>query len=668
MNQIFKYSIRSGIFLYLLLFVFALIFHGDFSYMGVRNEGIESLIYNNFLWSIIYHQFLFLLVYILVGALSGLLLGYLFNELQHKMEFARFTWLTFFPLHLILFVVATCSQMTNYPQMYVEKFYFSPLKGLLEFSTNYFHPNVFFDIVLIIFIVSLILHLIRLPKIVGIFLILTGSVYFIIIPKTKADKIVIVLGMDSARWDKLTDSTIAPNFSRVIKQSTVFNNVWADVPRTFPSWTTLMTGQFAVEHGIRHMFPTKLDRYKYFPALPKNFVKAGYQTAVVSDFAGDIFSRINFGFQDVDVPYLNFETLINTKAATIHIPMFPFLLNRLGRTMFPELQEMANNPDPYLLNDEIFKKIDHAENNLFLTTFWSAAHFPYAPPYPWYKKFIDPKYEGTNKYQKMDLLIGSDTSKADNNALIALYNGGIASMDDAFSELVRGLKSRDLLDKTTFVILADHGEHLFETGKATGHGEHLRGDLVLRIPFFIWEPGKSKSELIHGLGSSADFAPTLLDYFKISPDSLHSGKSLLKPENYRSGTYAETGLWFTDKGDWFYQHQRILYPDVIGLCENDPNYNNEIVLKDQYRQITIVAKHRAWITNQYKLIYVPLEDTVKYELYNRELDPKEETNVSDQFPEIRDSLKTELFNWVKANEKKSFIYNDRIFTERSEIW
>ena len=442
MKKIIKQSVYTGLVFYALLFVTALIFSGDFSYMGVKNQSVENLVMDKYLTSILLRQVQFLLVYLTVGLLSGLLTGFFLNELQMRIPSFRNAFPVSVLMQILFYILALISTMTLYPQMFAEKAAGSFLQIVLDFSVKYGHPDLFYISVISVFLIAVILSVIRFPRQMGLFLLGSALVFFLIRPANKPDKIVIMLGMDSARWDKLSDSTIAPTFSKVIKQSTVFPNVWVDIPRTFPSWTTLMTGESVLQHGIRHMFPTKLDRYQNFKALPKVLGSEGYHTSVISDFAGDIFSRIDFGFQAVRVPYFNFETLINNRAATIHLPLFPFVLNQMGRTAFPELSEMANNPDPYMLRDQVLQQIDRDNGLSFVTTFWSAAHFPYAPPYPYYNKFTDPNYNGPNKYQKMDLLGSSDSSAADQQAIRNLYDGGIASMDDAFHSLVEQLQDK----------------------------------------------------------------------------------------------------------------------------------------------------------------------------------------------------------------------------------
>ena len=101
---------------------------------------------------------------------------------------------------------------------------------------------------------------------------------------------VLVLAADSLRADRL-DPKIAPNLAALAAKGTRFDRAYVSIPRTFPSWVTILTGRHGHHHGIRSMFPTWEDRAKDFDALPQRLAQAGWSTGVVSDYAGDIFGR-----------------------------------------------------------------------------------------------------------------------------------------------------------------------------------------------------------------------------------------------------------------------------------------------------------------------------------------------------------------------------------------
>ena len=94
------------------------------------------------------------------------------------------------------------------------------------------------------------------------------------------------------------------------------------------------------------MFPRWEDRAKDFDALPERLRKNGYATAVVSDYAGDVFSRIDLGFDRTLVPTFDFKQLVRQRAIERQTPLLPILHSRFGRALFPVLREMNVAADP----------------------------------------------------------------------------------------------------------------------------------------------------------------------------------------------------------------------------------------------------------------------------------------------------------------------------------
>src|SRR5205823_1338714 len=48
---------------------------------------------------------------------------------------------------------------------------------------------------------------------------------------------------------------VAPNLVQLADRGARFDRAYVSLPRTFPSWVTLLTGKFPHHHGIRSMFP-----------------------------------------------------------------------------------------------------------------------------------------------------------------------------------------------------------------------------------------------------------------------------------------------------------------------------------------------------------------------------------------------------------------------------
>ncbi|MEI7891747.1 MAG: sulfatase [Myxococcales bacterium] len=463
---------------------------------------------------------------------------------------------------------------------------------------------------------------------------------------------VLILAADSLRADRLTPD-VAPNLLALASRGTRFDKAYVSLPRTFPSWVTFLTGRHPHHHGIRTMFPRWDDRAKDFDALPARFAKAGYSTAVVSDYAGDIFGRIDLGFRWVDVPAFDFRQLVRQRALERQTPLLPFLHSRLGRRVFPVLRELNHAADPKMLNEDVFRALDRVDNApFFLTVFYSTAHFPYAAPSPYYRKFTQPSYRGRFKYHK-PVGLGRDAPPDDSDVqqIRALYDGAVSSVDDAIADVLADLQRRGLLERTIVVVTADHGETLFENGHGQGHGDHLFGDEATHVPLLIIDPRSPvRSHVELGMARDVDLAPTLYELTGIPAPSQLDGRSLApalrgKPLPH-AFAYAESELWFTEEIPGVPPDMRLPYPGIARLTELDPQHNDEIVLQRALGPITTVARHRMVRDERYKLVYVPARSGVRYLLFDTERDPAETKDIATDRPDLVHKLKGELWSWM----------------------
>ena len=152
------------------------------------------------------------------------------------------------------------------------------------------------------------------------------------------------------------------------------------------------------------MFPSAAQRAAIGPALPSALHDAGYRTSVISDYAGEIFSRTPMGFDHVDVPYFDMKTIVALRGLQVHPNVLPYATSSIGRRLFPAVNAMPELSDPARLADRAIAELDSSRSQpLFLTVFFSAAHFPYASPDPYYRRYGSRDYSGPYRYQKPPL-------------------------------------------------------------------------------------------------------------------------------------------------------------------------------------------------------------------------------------------------------------------------
>jgi arylsulfatase A-like enzyme len=467
---------------------------------------------------------------------------------------------------------------------------------------------------------------------------------------------VLVLAADSLRADHL-DMRIAPHLSALAARGTRFDRAYVSLPRTFPSWVTLLTGRHPHHHGIRSMFPRWEERTRDFDALPERLARAGWATGVVSDYAGDIFSRIELGFGTVDVPAFNFRQLIRQRALERETPLLPVLSSRIGRAAFPALREMNDAADPSLLAKDAVRTMRALESRgpFFLVVFFSTAHFPYAAPWPYYRRFVDPAYRGRFKYFKpVGLGQEAPADARDEQQVRALYDGAVSAIDDAAQSILDALASDGLANKTIVVVTADHGETLFDHGHGQGHGDHLLGDEGTHVPLAFIDPRKGTPHRDSSIVRDVDLAPTLYALTGVAAPGDLDGRSLNQALDGRALApalaYAETELWFTEEIPGLPSALRLPYPGIARLTEVDTRHDDEVVLKRDVRPLTIVARHRMVRDDRWKLLYLPTRTGVRWMLFDTRDDPGEEHNVVAAHPDVVMRLQRELWSWMRRDK------------------
>jgi arylsulfatase A-like enzyme len=405
------------------------------------------------------------------------------------------------------------------------------------------------------------------------------------------------------------------------------------------------------------MFPRWEERARDFDALPARLAKAGYATGVVSDYAGDIFSRIDLGFRSTNVPEFDFRQLVRQRALERETPLLPWLHTRLGRAAFPVLREMNDAADPQMLARDAVRTMRSLEGPapFFLVVFFSTAHFPYAAPSPFYRRFTDPDYRGRYKYDK-PVGLGHDApaDEDDERQVRGLYDGAVLAIDDAAQTVLDALSHDGIAGNTVVVVTADHGETLYDHGHGQGHGDHLFGDEGTHVPLAIVDPRvAAPGRRVVSLARDVDIAPTLYELAGVAGPSDLDGRSLrpaLQGEPLAPAlAYAETGLWFTEDipglpADW-----RLPYPGIARLTEVDTQHGDELVLQRAVRPLTLVAKHRMVRDDRYKLVYAPTRRGVRWALFDTADDPGEERDVAASHPDVVTRLQGDLWTWMRQD-------------------
>jgi tetratricopeptide (TPR) repeat protein len=358
---------------------------------------------------------------------------------------------------------------------------------------------------------------------------------------------ILLISVDALRADRLPTyghtRIETPAFDALSADGVVFDRAYAHAPMTLPAHTAMLSGRLPFETGVRGEagFTVSGDERMLAEILSDR----GYETgAVVSSFALRRETGLDQGFTffDADLP-----------------PPSP---DAGSPTLDRDGGESVQVAERWL------ESIGTTRAFLFLHL--AEPHRRHAPP----ERFVD----------------------------LGPYDGEIAYVDEIVGRLVKYLKTHQLYDQSTIILVSDHGEGLGD------HGEQAHGLLVheetLRVPLIIKPAaGDGAGRRVSDVVQHIDLVPTILDLAKAPLPGDLRGRSL-KPLLDGSGR---------------------LEPGVI--------YSESLFGRYQFGWSGIVS-----VTDgRYRLIRSPRE-----ELYDLLQDPSEQVNIAQESDAVREALSAAL--------------------------
>lgn len=230
----------------------------------------------------------------------------------------------------------------------------------------------------------------------------------------------------------------------------------------------------------------------------------------------------------------------------------------------------------------------------FLFVHYYDPHSDYSPSREYRRMFVK-SYSGTSDgstVQLRQVAMGQrKLTEEDTQHLLQLYDAEIRQLDDELARLVQYLDERGLSDNTALVITSDHGEEFMEHGR-TLHGRTFFSE-VIDVPLILHGPGVPSGLRIDDLASVVDVTPTILGLLDIEPPANLQGIDLSKN-------------WSNEGGS----RHTFVVAEALHEVPGDA-----IMIQDE----------------RYKLIYERLGARAR--LYDLELDPMEQRDISSSHPE-----------------------------------
>ncbi|MEW6381748.1 MAG: tetratricopeptide repeat protein [bacterium] len=317
----------------------------------------------------------------------------------------------------------------------------------------------------------------------GIAVILSGLLFFQAAPSAGAlksrqkenDFNLLLITIDTLRADHLGcygyQQIKTPTLDALAAQGVMFRQAITPAPITLPAHSSIMTGLYPIQHGVRNNGNFILG--KDARTLAEIMKEHGFQTAAcIGAFVLDSIFGLDQGFDF-------YEDRLPARGKPTEILYNERKAEEITRLGLSWLQE-------------------HGGEKFFLWLHYFDPHALYSPPAPF-----------AHSYQKCP------------------YDGEIAYTDQCLGDLLKEMEKMGLTDRTIIILTADHGESLGEHGEAT-HAIFIY-ESTTRVPLIIKGPGGllPGGKSIQAMVSTVDILPTVLELYGFGTIPELAGKSLL---------------------------------------------------------------------------------------------------------------------------------------------
>ncbi|MGK2859208.1 MAG: sulfatase-like hydrolase/transferase [Thermoanaerobaculia bacterium] len=286
---------------------------------------------------------------------------------------------------------------------------------------------------------------------------------------------VIIISIDTLRADRLPvygyTAVSTPNIDALAKDAIIFENAYAHVPLTLPSHVSMLTGLLPAETGVRNNLGYRFDSAKH-PTIPTLLKAKGYATsAAVSAYVLRGATGLADAFDDYD------DQIGRVSGGAVGV------LQRQGfETVAVAKRWIESHKDkPFFLLFHVFEP-----------------HAPYEPREPFKTQYAANPYDGE-----------------------------IAVSDADVGALLDTLRQNGLYEKSTIILMSDHGEGLGD------HGEEQHGIFLYReaihVPLLVKLPeGELSGTRVKTPVQLLDLMPTVADISGFDTPAGARGVSLVK--------------------------------------------------------------------------------------------------------------------------------------------
>lgn len=406
---------------------------------------------------------------------------------------------------------------------------------------------------------------------------------FIVIDQLRAD---CVFGALAAHLD-------LPNMRGLADDAVSFRNHYSVTSPCGPSRVSLLTAQYASNHGARRNgTPLKRDtpnlatvlRAQGYDPLLFGYTDTSHDPRFLPPDDPRLFSyeELAPGFTEVVRMRLEedstaWESYLRDQG--YDVPPYPEMYRPVGDTPDAPALYAAEHSDTAFLTDRCIDDLAGRPQGWCALLTYIRPHPPFVAPAPYNSMFADADMPAARQVSDPDwhpfvetarrkssvasTVIGFpdlEASEATTRMIRKLYFGLATEVDHHIGRVIAWLKETGQYENTLIVLTADHGEMLGDYGlwgKMTFH------DAAFHVPLIVRDPKSSaRGTVVTAPSESIDVTPTILACHGIDAPHSMDGRSLKSflddttPHDWRHATVSELDfgdpirptLWQTDHG------------------------------------------------------------------------------------------------------------------------